>query len=234
MTKINDPAKVAIWASSPFILEQALTNTGCEACDLGFQPETNGCCVMRGSYSSEKMIVGEAPGKEEDSRRSPFTGPAGRLLDKIWASVGMETDHWYLTNVVLCRPYSPKGSGKENFTPKAEQRKKCRPYLDRQIELVQPKIIVTLGAVATAALVGARSVRMGDYRGRLLRDTARGMDSNCARGCLYTGRPLLFPMLHPAAILHASREPKKQQDYKLKTWTDVQRLKQIIEEENIQ
>ncbi len=208
-------------------LHLLLKETGCTRCSLGFQTNINGCCVSRGPTVTSKMIVGEAPGKDEDSTREPFTGPAGRLMDRIWASVGMDTKDWYLTNVVLCRPVAPYGSGRQNLTPKAEQRDKCRPFLDEQIRLLKPRLIVTVGATATAALLGARNIRMGDYRGKLirnltLRDWVEPPQFNT----------LLFPMLHPAAILHARRDPAKHTQYKQWMWDDIRKLKQIVIEEN--
>lgn len=194
-----------------------LRESGCVRCDLGFQKNINGCCVSRGNMFSTKMIVGEGPGKDEDSTRKPFTGPAGRLMDRIWASVGMDTNDWYLTNVVLCRPVAPSGSGKQNLTPKVEQKDRCSPFLWQQIDMLSPSIIVTVGAVATAAILGQKYVRMGDYRGRLIRGK----------------RFLHYPMLHPAAILHAQKDPHKHLLYRQQTWEDIQRLKSILQEEKI-
>jgi len=199
-------------------LRLSLTSRGCRLCELGFQPEINGCCVARGPDSAIKMIVGEAPGKEEDSTRQPFTGPAGKLLDEIWNAVGMKTSDWYLTNVVLCRPVAKKDSGKENHTPHVAQRRNCRPFLDAQISLVKPKIIVTLGKVASEAILGPDMVpRIGDVRGKIFREF----------------KALVFPMLHPAAILHSSSNPKQMKKYKQQTWDDVRSLKRLIDKENI-
>jgi len=205
-------------------LKRHLTINGCRLCSLGFQPQINGVCVARGSELANRMIIGEAPGKEEDSTGTPFSGPAGRLMDEIWKSVGMDTNDWYITNVVLCRPYSPRGSGKENFTPKQDQRRKCRIFQHKQIELIKPKIIVTIGAVATAELVAATTVKMGDYRGRLIRNN--WSNSHPA------SQTLIFPMIHPAAILHA-KGSDKYDIYREQTWQDIQTLKKIIEQENI-
>lgn len=202
-----------------------LRTQGCTRCDLGFQPEINGCCVMRGSHTANKMIIGEAPGRYEDSDRQPFTGPAGQLLDKIWTSVGMNTNDWYLTNVVKCRPVAPHGSGKENFTPKVEQRERCRPYFEAEIQLLKPKLIVTIGAIATAAVFNQSSVRIGDYSGR---------EYNIPTFWDGTLNPVIvFPFIHPAAILHASSNPAKEKMYKQQSWDDIRKLKKIIEENNL-
>jgi uracil-DNA glycosylase family 4 len=207
-------------------LKAHLHTEGCKRCDLGFQPNINGCCVARGPNSTNKMIIGEAPGKEEDSKRLPFTGPAGRLLDEIWKAAGIDTKDWYITNCVLCRPVAPYGSGKQNYTPRVEQRHRCRPYLDAQISLLRPRIIVAQGAVATAALIGATSVKMGDYRGKLVElPWPPGI-----YGLKFT--TLLFPMIHAAAILHSSGT-ERYDLYRQQTWDDIRKLKQILEERNI-
>jgi len=199
-------------------LRLSLRTRGCRLCDLGFQPDINGCCVARGPDSAVKMIVGEAPGRDEDASREPFTGPAGKLLDKIWAAAGMNINEWYITNVVLCRPIAEKGSGRENYTPRVAQRRNCRPFLDAQIQLVKPKIIVALGKVAAQAILGPDIVpRIGDIRGQQFRENGS----------------IVFPMLHPAAILHARSDPAKETLFKQQTWDDVRALKNIIEKEQI-
>lgn len=207
-------------------IDPYLRHHGCRMCDLGFQKDLNGCCVMRGTVNN-KMIVGESPGKEEDSKGQPFTGPAGRLMDKIWASVGMDTNDWYLTNVVKCRPIAPYGSGKQNLTPKVEQRQRCKPFLDAEIRLLKPRIIITVGGTATAALTGAKSVRIGEMRGKLTKNLWPPEHDGSQL------EYLLFPMLHPAAILHASRDPEKHLLYRRQTWDDIQRLKEILTEESL-
>jgi DNA polymerase len=162
------------------------------------------------------------PGKDEDATREPFTGPAGRLLDKIWSCVGWDTNDWYITNVCLCRPYMPKGSGKENFTPGNLQRLTCRPYLLKQIELVNPNMIVTLGRIATEALIGPiRS--MGSVRGKLI------LNNKCYSETWEGFR--VFPMYHPAYLLRGVGTPQNDM-YRQQTWDDVRNLKKLMEEIN--
>lgn len=195
-------------------LKAGLHTKGCSRCNLAFQKGLIGCCVSRGDHTKQRMLVGEAPGRFEDATSEPFVGPAGQLLDKIFAAVGWDTNKdWYLTNIVLCRPIAEKGSGKENLTPKTSQRARCKPFLDRQIELIQPKIIVAIGGIATQALLKIGGLKMGDYRGRLL-------DANGTK---------VFPMIHPAAILHAQSQPDKWQLYREQTWEDIQKLRQIVD-----
>lgn len=203
---------------STYELRLKLHVDGCHRCSLGFQEEINGCCVSRGSSSSRRMIIGEAPGKEEDSKRSPFTGPAGRLMDKIFASVNLSTEHdFYVTNVVKCRPYLPKGSGKENYTPKLEQQKLCKPILEQEIKIVDPKLIVLIGKVAIDnVLPEFKAEKMGSMRGRVIRKD----------------NVTYFPMIHPAAILHATGS-ELELTYKEQTWADIQKLKGLMVQENL-
>ena len=207
-------------------LNLILKEQGCRLCSLGFQPEINGCCVSRGSSLTRRMILGEAPGKEEDSCGKPFSGPAGKLMDEIWASVGMSTNDWYITNVCLCRPYMPRGSGKENFTPKQDQRDKCKIYLNKQIGLVNPRIIVTIGAVALEAILGHKVV-MGEHRGKLQ------MIRQGFYGMLGLEPIWIFPMIHPAAILHCKGDKERYDMYRQQTWDDIRELKRILTEKGI-
>jgi uracil-DNA glycosylase len=207
--------------ATPEGMRMYMTANGCRRCELGFQPEINGCCVSRGNSQKRRMIIGEAPGKDEDTTRLPFTGPAGQLMDRIFSSVGLDTNKdFYCTNVVKCRPFLPKGFGKENFTPKEEQQKRCRVYLDQEIELVQPRLIVLVGKIAIA---------------QLLPDCAK-VSMEMLHGTDYTpvkGGPTYFMMYHPAAILHATPFPDQQLKLRQDTWNDIQRLKSIIEERGL-
>ena len=99
-----------------------------------------------GPSPSSVMLVGEAPGQEEDLEGRPFVGAAGKLLDRMLAAVGLKRSEIYITNVVKCRPPG-------NRTPEREELEACRPYLARQIRLVKPRAILALGAVAARSLL---------------------------------------------------------------------------------
>jgi DNA polymerase len=166
------------------------------------------------------MIIGEAPGKDENITGKPFTGPAGQLLDKIWQSVGMDTNNWYITNVVHCRPVAEKGSGKENYTPLQTQIIKCAPYVNRQIALLDPKIIVTVGLVATQRILSREEApSMLKVNGQVFQ-----------REVVQKSR-IIFPILHPACILHSSGEQKD--FYKREIWTAIQKLKGLIDDTSV-
>lgn len=218
MKAITNPRKVKFESLTD--LQLKLHTQGCRACSLGFQENLNGCCVARGCAGKQRMIIGEAPGKYEDAQSEPFVGPAGKLMDKIFESVGFDVNKdFHVTNVVLCRPIAVKGSGKENYTPRVKQQRTCRPYLDMQIGFIKPKLIVTLGKPATESILQLRNIRMGEYRGHQFKLPENGA--------------VVFPMLHPAAILHASFQPEKYKLYREQTWADIQKLKQIVEKEDL-
>ena len=110
------------------------------------------------------MFIGEAPGRDEDAQGRPFVGRAGQLLRKIIAAMKFREDEVYITNIVKCRP-------PDNRVPHREEQEACLPYLWRQIELIRPKVIVTLGKTPTDIFapgregMTARRGRFGDYRG---------------------------------------------------------------------
>ncbi|MFU8820578.1 MAG: uracil-DNA glycosylase [Gammaproteobacteria bacterium] len=112
-----------------------------------------------GNRSADWLIIGEAPGAEEDRRGEPFVGRAGRLLDAMLAALGYARHQVYIANVVKCRP-------PENRDPRPEEAASCTPYLDRQIELLAPKIILAVGRIAAQRLL-AVDTPVGQLRGRV-------------------------------------------------------------------
>ncbi len=118
-----------------------------------------------GKYSSKVMIIGEAPGKEEDESGRPFVGSAGRFLDKVLEGTGLDRGDFFITNTVKCRP--PK-----NRTPKAIEVGTCTAnYLFEQIELINPKLVMLLGGVAAKAVLDVGSVN--EARGRVIEREGR-------------------------------------------------------------
>ncbi len=117
-----------------------------------------------GSRAAELMFIGEAPGRDEDAQGRPFVGRAGQLLRKIIAAMKFREDEVYITNIVKCRP-------PDNRVPHREEEEACSPYLVRQIGLIRPRVIVTLGKTPTDYFVPgregmtARRGNFGDYRG---------------------------------------------------------------------
>jgi DNA polymerase len=131
-----------------------------------------------GNPHAEIMFVGEAPGFHEDRQGKPFVGAAGKLLDQLLEEIGIQRRDVYIANVIKCRP-------PENRNPRTEEIESCKPYLFKQIELISPKVICTLGNFSTQLLLGTK-VGITKVRGQALR----------------RGRHIIVPMLHPAAALH--------------------------------
>jgi len=117
-----------------------------------------------GNPDAELMFVGEAPGADEDAQGEPFVGRAGQLLTKIIAAMGFSRGDVYIANVLKCRPDMPRGSF-GNRPPTPEEMQTCLPYLAEQIEIIQPKVMVALGATAVEGLLGTRAP-MHAMRGR--------------------------------------------------------------------
>ena len=117
-----------------------------------------------GNPSADLMFVGEAPGADEDSQGEPFVGRAGQLLTRIIQTMGFSRDNVYIANVLKCRPDMPKGAP-GNRAPTPLEMETCLPYLRQQIEIIQPKVLVALGAVAVEGLLGTRGT-MRELRGR--------------------------------------------------------------------
>jgi uracil-DNA glycosylase len=135
-----------------------------------------------GNPSADLMFVGEAPGFHEDKQGVPFVGQAGKLLDKLLAEIGLDRSQVYIANVLKCRPPG-------NRDPQPDEIESCEPHLFRQIELIQPKVVATLGNFATKLLSGKPT---GITR-------AHGIEQETTVG---GNRVLLYPLYHPAAALY--------------------------------
>jgi uracil-DNA glycosylase len=145
-----------------------------------------------GSVTGPWLFVGEGPGADEDEQGDPFVGQAGRLLDSMLAAAGLGRGRdTYIANVVKCRPPG-------NRTPTADEAKACAAFLDRQIDLVNPKIIVALGKTAAARLLDNDNASLGSLRGHVHS---------------YRGRPLVVTY-HPAYLLRTLPD-------KAKAWDDL-------------
>jgi uracil-DNA glycosylase family 4 len=152
------------------------------------------------------MFVGEGPGRDEDLQGRPFVGKAGELLDKMIGAIGLERRQVYIANVVKCRP-------PDNRTPAPEEAKACIGYLRRQIELIRPTVIVTLGATPLRELVG---VSEGVTK-------IRGQWKQLALG----DRTIpVMPTFHPAYVLR-----QYTQDVRKAVWEDLKAAKAWIDKE---
>ena len=158
------------------------------------------CVFARGNPAADLMVIGEAPGREDDMAGKPFIGPAGQLLDKMLASIGLTEETAYLTNVVNWR--LPK-----NRNPSPEDIELCRPFLNRHIELAAPKVILLVGGVSMSALTGLTGIMK--QRGQWQTVTVAGKEI-----------PAL-PIYHPAFLL---RQPVLKKD----AWRDLLALRERL------
>src|SRR5256714_846579 len=162
-----------------------------------------------GNPDAELMFIGEAPGLDEDRQGEPFVGRAGQLLTKIIKAMGFAREEVYIANVLKCRPDMPAGAF-GNRAPTPQEMQTCRPYLVEQIDIIQPKVVVALGAVAVEGLLGTRGA-MRDLRGRWHS---------------YNATPLMITY-HPAYLLRNQAPSEKR-----KVWEDMlqvlERLKKPI------
>jgi DNA polymerase len=138
------------------------------------------------------MLIGEQPGDREDREGHPFVGPAGRILDKALEGAGIERGDAYVTNVVKHFKWTPKGKRRIHQTPKAEEIKACAPWLEAEMEVVDPEVLICMGATAVRAVIGSKAKVMKDH-GELLESKL--------------GRPAV-PTLHPSAVLRAEDEDR--------------------------
>ncbi len=173
------------------------TVAGCVACGLHAQRKQAVFGV--GDEQADWLFVGEGPGAEEDERGEPFVGQAGKLLDNMLASIGLKRgEKVYIANVVKCRPPG-------NRNPEPGEVASCAPYLDRQISLLGPKLIVALGKVAATRLLG-RDASIASLRGKVLD---------------YQGRPLIVTY-HPAYLLRSLGD-------KARAWEDLCFIRRVME-----
>ena len=166
-----------------------------------------GAVVSRGNPNADIMIIGEAPGPQEDAAGKPFIGPAGQLLDKIFASIGLSEDALYITNVCNWRPPS-------NRKPNDGEIAICLPIIRRHIALIQPKIIVLIGGTSMAALTGLKGITKS-------RGTWESIESKGQAGAAVSIPALVT--YHPAYLL---RQPHLKRD----VWRDMLSLKAKIDE----
>ena len=153
-----------------------------------------------GNLNADVMFIGEAPGYWEDIKGKPFVGSAGEILDEMLSEIGLSRDMVYVANVLKCRP-------PENRDPLASEVEECAPYLDQQIRIIKPKIIVTLGRHSTSYILSKCRLEAGGitkHHGRKYEVELLGL------------RVLVIPMYHPAAVLYNPRYRKNlERDFQL-------------------
>lgn len=169
---------------------------GCQNCSLG---KTRSNFVFgSGSPNADAMLIGEAPGADEDRIGKPFVGKAGQLLTKMLAAINFNREEVFIANILKCRPPN-------NRDPLPEEVDQCEPYLHRQIELIQPKVIMALGRVSGQTLLKSTAT-LSDLRGKLN---------------YYQGIPMIVTF-HPAALLRNA-------GWKYPAWDDLRYFRKVFD-----
>ena len=156
---------------------------GCEGCPI--YANATQAVFGEGLKSATVMLVGEQPGDQEDKAGAPFVGPAGRLLDKALDEAGIDRRKTYVTNAVKHFKWKPRGTRRIHEKPTWTETQACRPWLEAELALVQPRVLVLLGATAAQSLLG-KTFRLTQHRGEPL-------DSELAE--------LVTATIHPSAVL---------------------------------
>jgi uracil-DNA glycosylase family 4 len=169
----------------------------CKRCPLW--ENRNHLVFGEGDPHAQLMFVGEAPGREEDLQGRPFVGQAGRILTQFLQGIGLSRDEVYIANILKCRPPG-------NRTPQSQETEACLPFLLKQIQAIQPRIICTLGAIATQTLLGQKA-SITRIRGQSLP---------------WRWGIKLFPTFHPAYLLRNPGQKKR-------AYQDFLQLKELLE-----
>jgi uracil-DNA glycosylase family 4 len=183
-------------------LNQEIAN--CQQCEIA--KYRNKVVPGEGAEDAKIMFIGEAPGWHEDQLGRPFVGPAGKFLDELLASIGLTREQVYIANVIKCRPSS-------NRDPLPTEIQNCRPWLERQIEIIHPKMIVTLGRYSMAMFFPNKSISK-------IHGTAQKR-----------GDTIYYAMYHPAAALHQASLRRDIEEDMLKIPSLLAEAETIKEEE---
>ncbi|MFH1702552.1 MAG: uracil-DNA glycosylase [Nitrospirota bacterium] len=170
----------------------------CKRCRLS--KERTNIVFGEGNPDARLMFVGEAPGREEDSQGRPFVGDAGMLLTRLIEKMGFKRGDVYIANIIKCRPPM-------NRNPEKDEIESCRGFVEKQIEIIKPEVLISLGRISSQALIGNTGLKMTSIRGNFFD---------------YKGI-LLMPTFHPAYLL---RNPKD----KWLTWDDAQKVLEKLKE----
>ena len=167
---------------------------GCKGCDLWKRGTQT--VFGEGSAHARLLMVGEQPGDKEDLQGRPFVGPAGAILDKALEAAGIDRNDVYVTNAVKHFKWEPRGKRRIHKKPNALEISACRPWLDAEVEVTRPDVVVLLGATAAQALLG-RDFRVTQHRGEWI-------ESSIAASVMAT--------VHPSSILRAPDDESRHEE----------------------
>lgn len=188
----------------------AIAASACRKCAIGYERRNN--VFGEGDPCARLMVVGEGPGETEDELGRPFVGRAGQLLDRMLVAIGLPREDVYICNTVKCRATIPGPNGPRNRAPDQQEMENCRSFLDKQIEIVSPEIILALGSPAAKSFLG------------------RDFAITRMRGCWYIG-PREIPLMvtfHPAYILRQTGG--EIEAVKRLVWADLKAVRAKLDE----
>lgn len=169
----------------------AVEATGCRNCELWrYGTQT---VFGEGPPDASLMLVGEQPGDQEDRKGRPFVGPAGRVLDEALERVGIDRSKTYLTNAVKHFKWEPRGKRRLHKRPATEEVRARHPWLEAEIDLVRPTVLVAMGAVAAQSMFGSTF--------RVMKERGRFLDSPLA--------PRILATVHPSSVLRAGEDERR-------------------------
>ena len=183
--RAEQPTAAAWLPERPSLPSLRRAAAGCRGC--GLWKNATQTVFGEGKRDAPLMLVGETPGNDEDLAGRPFVGAAGRLLDRALEEAGIERSAAYVTNVVKHFKWEPRGKRRIHKKPNAAEIGACRPWLDTEIHLIEPRVIVCLGATAGQALLGA-TFKVSTGRGAFVPSTLA---------------PFVMATVHPSSILRA-------------------------------
>jgi|SRR5919201_4692740 DNA polymerase len=179
---------------SPSLPELREVSAGCKACELWKRGTQT--VFGEGAAHAKVMFVGEQPGNDEDLAGKPFVGPAGKLLDRALEQVGIDRRQTYVTNVVKHFKWEPRGKRRIHAKPSPPEIRACLPWLEAELEIVKPEVLVCLGATAAQALLG-REFRVSQQRGLWVASRLA---------------PHVMATVHPSSILRAPDDESREEE----------------------
>jgi uracil-DNA glycosylase family protein len=185
------PAKISL----PTLHAASKECRGCDLYKCGTQT-----VFGEGPRSAKVIFVGEQPGDQEDLVGKPFVGPAGRMLNEMLDKVGIDRGETYVTNAVKHFKFEQRGKRRIHSKPSARQVEACKPWLKAEVQLIQPSVIVALGATAAQAILG-KDFRVTKHRGEAITDTAWA--------------PCVIATVHPSSLLRAPDEAARREAFRL-------------------
>lgn len=197
------PTKLTI----PNLRQSAASCTGCDLYQRATQT-----VFGEGAAHTTIMLVGEQPGDQEDRAGHPFVGPAGKILDKALAEVGIVRENVYVTNAVKHFKWEPQGKRRKHKKPSVSESTACRPWLEAEAQVVKPRIMVCLGVTAARSVFG-KTVRLNELRGR-------SWSTPIASS--------VFVTVHPSAILRHPEAAQREEAYH-RFVDDLRRVKQFLQ-----